>query len=215
MKTFFFLLGFFLIFSASQAQIRLGVKAGVSSASIKADKSVKIVNDRGITDEFKIKAQQATLGYHLGIFSRISFLNIPLHLQPELLFSSLGGKYTISKADKVLKENIKQTLNRVDIPLLLGYKASSLRIVAGPVGSFMLSKGFSEESAENFRNDFKAVTWGAQIGLGLDIADFLTLDLRYESGLGKLDKSTKIGNKTFNLDTRTSQILFSVGIFVL
>ena len=146
--------------------------------------------------------------------SRINIPLLPIHIQPELLFTSAGGKYTVENVTQQLKdEDVKQTFNRVDIPIIIGYKIGPARLVAGPVASFILGDGFSTESLANVKSDFNSATWGIQAGVGVDILGKLTVDLRYEGGLSKLGDSATFGGEEFAFDSRTSQVLVSLGYF--
>ena len=57
------------------------------------------------------------------------------------------------------------------------------------------------------------MTIGYQAGLGFDLLNFLTFDLRYEGSLKKYQNQIQnlAGNK-YNLDDRPNAFLFSVGL---
>lgn len=200
-----------LLQTANAQLIRFGIKAGAGSSSIKGDDIVLAVTDRSV-DELKLKAEGATFGVHFGLMSRINIPLLPIHIQPELLFTSAGGKYTVENVTQSLKEeDVKQTFNRVDIPIIVGYKLGPVRLLGGPVASFVLSEGFSTESIGNVESDFNSATWGIQAGLGVDILNKVTVDLRYEGSLSKLGDSATFGGQDFPFDSRASQVLVSVG----
>ena len=59
------------------------------------------------------------------------------------------------------------------------------------------------------------MTIGYQAGVGLDVLNFLTIDLRYEGSLKKYQNQIQnlVGTKTtVNLDDRPNAFLFSVGL---
>ncbi len=203
-----------LLLQTAQAQLlRFGVKAGIGSSAIRADDVLLAVEDRSY-DDLLLKAEGATFGIHFGLMSRINIPLLPIHIQPELLFTSAGGKYTVENVTTGLQEDdIKQTYNRVDIPILVGYKLGPARLVLGPVASFILSEGFSTDSFDTLESDYNSATWGLQAGLGVDVLNRLTIDLRYAGSLSKLGDSATFGGETFNFDSRTSQVLLSVGYF--
>ena len=100
-------------------------------------------------------------------------------IQPEILFSM--AENNISVTENAVTEVKEQKFNRLDVPLMLGIKLGPARLMAGPVGSVVISSpGDIFSDAENL---YKRATFGGQAGIGLDIAKKLTLDVRYEFGL--------------------------------
>lgn len=140
-------------------------------------------------------------GYYAGLWARIGAAGI--HLQPELYISV---KNTTLKNNNVLANKVNFT--SVDVPILLGTKigtgGTGFRLNTGPVVSFILNEEQSfEDAASNiFDGKFKnqAIAW--QFGTGLDIGK-LSVDLRYEMGLSKLNDAgypdTKLNMFTLGL----------------
>ena len=67
---------------------------------------------------------------------------------------------------------------------LIDLKAVNIRLMLGPVASFVLNKDIDSDDNNPVleKNDFKDMNWGFQGGAGIDVL-FLTLDIRYELGL--------------------------------
>ncbi|MFO8129196.1 MAG: porin family protein [Bacteroidales bacterium] len=126
-------------------------------------------------------------GFEVGAFVRIGN---KLYFQPEAMFKTKGGKLDREGTDF----DYKVKLRTVDIPLMVGFrlinlKVANLRIMGGPVASFLLNKEVSTDDKSEGLNedDFKDVNWGLQVGAGVDVL-MLTLDLRYEFGLNDVYK---------------------------
>ena len=86
----------------------------------------------------------------------------------------------------------------------IGAAGVGVRLNTGPVISFILDKAqsFDEAAAKIFSFDLKDQAVGWQFGTGLDL-DKLSVDLRYEMGLSKLNSDG---------DPETKLNLFTLGI---
>ncbi|HKL08125.1 MAG TPA: porin family protein [Bacteroidales bacterium] len=210
----FLALPFFMV-SQSQAQIKFGIKAGLTSTSIKADEVYTDINDANI-QELKVKGQNANVGFQGGIFSRITIVNF--YVQPELLFTSTSGEVEVTTlfADNQTESVIKdQKFRQIDIPIMLGYKFGPVRLQAGPVGTIMLDSDPALSMVETLevKEEFNGATWGYQVGVGLDILKKVTIDVKYEGNLSKLGDGVKIAGQNRDFDSRNSQFIATVGIF--
>jgi len=183
----FFIIAFLLTttFMGANAQLlpslQFGVKAGLNFSSLKSD------NDRFL-------AASTRTGYQAGVWARIGGAGV--HFQPELYVT---GK---SSEAKLVQENEegKVSFTSLDLPLLLGTRIglgpAGLRIVAGPVVSFVVDKNIANTFTEQVLNvkDYKNQAWAVTGGLGLDISSF-RVDLRYEHGLSELSKNDNAPQK--------------------
>ena len=201
MKKLFFVIAISMIFSISNAQLlKFGIKAGANSSSFKLD-------EIDSPDAILTQATDANWGFHAGVFLRIKIAM--LYLQPEVYFTSMGGKYYYQDPASSAVDELKTIdMNRVDIPLLIGFKLGPIRINAGPSGHLVLSHS---TDLEGLTANINGMTWGYQAGLGIDLFKKLTLDARYEGNLSSLGESVTIGGSDFNTDMRTSQFLVSLG----
>ncbi|WP_257668463.1 porin family protein [Parapedobacter tibetensis] len=186
MKKYFiiaFLLSATVIVANAQLlpSFQLGVKAGLNFSNLKSE-------DGGWLDA------STRTGYQAGVWARIGGAGI--HFQPELY---LTGK---SSEAKLIQENEegKVSFTSLDLPLLLGTRIglgpAGLRIVAGPVVSFVVDKSIADTFTEDVLNvnDYKNQAWAVTGGLGLDISNFRA-DLRYEHGLSELSKNESAPQK--------------------
>jgi hypothetical protein len=153
----------------AKAQISLGIKGGVNFSKINTDD----LNSSTLT------------GYQAGLFARIGN---GLYLQPEMYLSGTGGQFNSTNDNFSAKVRFTDLV----VPLLIGgsfgSKNLNVRIMAGPVYSSVLNTNFSQ-SINNLYADFSrynSSTVGLQAGLGVDI-HAITVDLRYEGGLTKIN----------------------------
>ncbi|MCK7536998.1 MAG: hypothetical protein MZV63_41570 [Marinilabiliales bacterium] len=59
----------------ANSQIKFGIKAGVTSTSIKADEVFKDINNADF-DELVVKGMNSKIGFQGGIFTRITILKL-------------------------------------------------------------------------------------------------------------------------------------------
>lgn len=182
----FFIIAFLLTttFMGANAQLlpslQFGVKAGLNFSSLKSD------NDRFLDASTRT-------GYQAGVWARIGGAGV--HFQPELYVTGKSSEAELVQEN----EEGKVSFTSLDLPLLLGTRIglgpAGLRIVAGPVVSFVVDKNIAQslQQVTNF-GDYKNQAWAVTGGLGLDISSF-RVDLRYEHGLSELSKNDNAPQK--------------------
>jgi len=127
-------------------------------------------------------------GFQFGLFAR---LGKRVYVQPELYYTTQGGVFESNL------NNWKQTvkLGSLDVPVLVGFKLLdnenlNLRILAGPMASFVVNNNIDEAGGVTGPikdADINSVNWAIQAGTGIDLW-FLTFDIRYQIGLNNLIK---------------------------
>jgi len=217
MKKLIIILLAVMAFNLANAQfLRFGFKAGVSSTNVKFDDIKNIESSDGLK-EYAIKQGDSKMGFHAGLYGRIQLLG--LFVQPELLFTHSEGEVVLADVTASQMYTETQKFNKIDIPVIVGWKFGPARLGIGPVASFMLSESdglkdkLSSISSEATENNFRKATFGYQIGVGLDILKKITLDVRYEGNLSKLGNGITLGGKDYKFDQRNPQFIFSAGIF--
>jgi len=185
--------------SYGQLNIKIGPKVGFNASQLHT-------NLDSISSQFKS-------GFQFGIFVR---LGKKVYLQPELYYTTEGGVFK-SNASSInqWEQNIK--LGSLDVPVLIGVsfinsELLNVRILAGPVASFIVNKKISETGVTGPIQDanIKNVNWYIQAGAGVDIWKF-TLDVRYQIGLNKMISDVDFQNKTVNLNTSNNVWVVSLG----
>jgi hypothetical protein len=193
---------------ALQAQIKFGIRGGVSSSTIKVDEIIK--NDLG-DDLYEVIGSDAGVGFHAGVLLRVQVSSI--YVQPELLFSSTGGEVQIEDLVNGGVSLKDQSFKKLDIPVTVGMKFGPARVGVGPVASYVIkSDSPIDELTGDVEQTFKSATFGYQAGVGLDIWK-LALDLKYEGNLSKLGDGVNVAGYEATFDTRNPQWILSLGIF--
>jgi hypothetical protein len=204
MKKLILSLSILLVSLGSYAQeiFTIGPKVGISQSYMKVNKTI---------NDVKYKTGDARVGFHVGAFARLKLSSF--YIQPELLFTSAGGTIDL---DDPTQEDIKVNYNRIDVPILVGLKASAFRVNVGPVATFNIdSKNKSaNEVGDEIKNRYKTATLGLQAGVGVDISKFI-IDLKYETGLGSMCKDITVAGTSYSFDQRSQQIILSVGYKIL
>ena len=213
MKKFAAILFVVLISIPAFSQIKFGLKAGVSTTSLSMP-TIKTVTS-GTTSFTVDGLTAAKYGFHGGAFVRLTFFGV--YIQPELLFSTRTNEYTVTNVTNQASPVAyvaKQSFNKLDIPVMLGFKLGPLRLNAGPTGSLLINSPKSIITNPDYKNNYNRMTIGYQAGLGFDLLNFLTFDLRYEGNLKKYQNQIQnlAGTTKVNLDDRPNAFIFSVGI---
>jgi opacity protein-like surface antigen len=170
MKKIIFILAAVSISVAANAQFEIRPFIGTNFSDIQSTPD-------GTSTQAKLGAQ---LGANLLIGNK-------LHIMPGINVFSRSTEYS-TPSDQ---PNFDQTTNGVMIPILIGYRFIDMdndpffnvRAFAGPSLMFLTKTELSNGVADDVV-DWNNSQWGAQVGLGLDIAMFF-VDLGYEWGLSK------------------------------
>jgi hypothetical protein len=139
------------------------------------------------------------LGFNGGLLAHIH-LNPSLALQPEVVYSGQGAKYTTS-------DGIEHalSLNYINIPLQLQYMFDNgFRLQTGPQVGFLANVTDKVRGAEtNFftTQDFKTVDFSWSAGLGYLTYSGLGVDGRYNFGISNVNNagSNVLRNNVFQL----------------
>ena len=184
----------------AQSQIKFGIRAGLTSSTVEADKVVFTNSNTTIET-----SKDAKVGIQFGLFSQISLGG--MFVQPELLLTTSGG---VIKVKDINGEHLQdQRFTKVDLPVLVGAKMGPLRIGVGPVASMVLNSKSELSDINGYDDKFKKATFGYQAGIGLDIWK-LAIDLKYEGNLSKLGDGVTVAGEKRSFDSRTRQWIVGV-----
>ena len=183
------------------SQIKFGIKTGVAAILVPIyDISFGSV---GIEPE-----HTWNLGIRAGVFLRIN--SDVLYFQPEIVFESNTFKYTV--INNYISEVVKQSFNKLDIPLLLGAQFDKIRLCFGPSASIKIGLPKALVDVANFKKLYDKIAWEYQVGFGIDLNEKIDLEARYRGYLGKdYEGIEKIGYQTLTLKKCNSTFLFSIG----
>ena len=172
-------------------QIKMGVKAGLNYDSFgeltATDVSVQNFN------------ADAKTGYHFGVFGHLDLLTF--YLRPELQFS---------KSESSFADNRSLALQKIEAPILLGYKAlGPLSIFAGPAFQYVLTEKGENITLGEIKENF---TVGLQLGTRLQLGRF-GLGIRFERGFTDNEililSNNDVTIEQGRVDTRAKQWIFS------
>jgi len=192
----------FVLVSPAFSQIKFGIKAGAETTTVPTYELGTGANN--------IKAlKDADWGIHAGVFLRLSLLGI--YLQPEIVFATNTYDYNVTTSTGT--QLLSQKFNKLEIPVLLGFKLGPLRINAGPSANIPISTPKDLINDSKFSDMYKGATFGYQAGVGFDILKKLTFDARYGGSLSKkFGDTVNIGGQSFNLDQRQPSFILSIGL---
>lgn len=191
------------------AQFDFGLKGGLNSTRLKLD---EIVNDVGGTSYSLEGLSEASYGFHVGGFVRLTLFG--LIVQPEVVFTSSGAEVKVTDIldGGSLPEIKQQDFKKLDVPIMIGGKVGPLRIMAGPSASITIDGPEALIDDADYEELYRGATFGYQAGVGVDILKTLTLDVRYEGNLSRFGNGVKIGNQDFDFDSRPNSFIFSLGL---
>jgi hypothetical protein len=188
MKELFYLLvvGMCSAMSASAQllpSVNFGIKAGANLSSFSTKNTL---------------SSDARAGYLVGFWGRIGAAGF--HFQPELYYTAKNVDVKDETTGIVNTAKFKS----IDLPLLIGTKFGAFglgaRLNTGPLVSFALNDEQSASTAVGnaARLRVKDQNYAWQFGVGLDVQR-VSLDLRYELGLNKLDNGNGRSDVRANL----------------
>ena len=155
--------------AVAQTHVQLGLKGGLNVSNI-------------MGDNFDYNPRAS---FHAGGLAHIH-LNKQWALQPELVFSAQGSKYSNSGNDYITK------LDYLNVPFLFQFMtASGFRVETGPQLGFLLkARSKVNEGVNNNVNDaFKPVDFSWAIGAGFLFPSGFGLDARYNAGISKINEN--------------------------
>lgn len=202
MKRLLFILLAVLIGLPAFSQINLGLKVGATTTTVP---TYDIADGTNNIEALK----DAAWGFQFGAFLRLGLKSI--YLQPEVVFATNTYEYNVTTISGT--EPLKQSYNRLEVPVLLGIKLGFLHINAGPSATVQIGSPKALIDDPQFEEMYRGATFGYQAGIGIDILKKLVIDARYNGSLsGKFGDEVTIGTQTFTLDSRQPSFTISVGL---
>jgi len=204
MKKFFIVIFTLLLAAPLYSQVKFGIKAGVSTDFPYSSQEL-------IGEGFDLvleDLENAQWGFQGGAFLRASFGGF--YVQPELLIATATNTLTLEGTvdGQPFNEVLDQKFTKLNIPVMLGFKLAFLRIHAGPAASILFS---DPEELTDVKATYNKATFGYQAGVGFDLFERLTFDIRYEGNLSKFGEEVEIMGETFTFDDRSSSLIMHIG----
>ena len=173
--------------TAKAQNVNVGIKGGLNIYNINNSNGVKYDN---------------LLGFNLGLIGHIHLAK-QLALQPELVYSAQGAKFTSSGVESKIQ------LGYINVPLLLQYMFDNgFRLQAGPqVGFLVNAKIKKPNSTIDVKDRFKKVDVGLGAGIGyVNPSTNFGIDARYNLGLSNINDNSSV---------KSTNRGFQVGVFYL
>jgi hypothetical protein len=159
--------------TANAQKVNLGIKGGLNVYNVK--------NDNGFEYDSKT-------GFHAGLLGHIH-LAPQFALQPEVMYSSQGAKFTASNTETKLK------LGYINVPVMFQYMFDNgFRLQAGPQVGFLINAETETNGAStDVKNNLKTVDFGLGVGVGyVHTASGFGVDARYNLGLSNINESDAV-----------------------
>ena len=162
----------------------VGLKAGVNGSFV-----------RNFTSE--LDSDGMRIGFVGGVWGRVKIPLIGLYVQPELVISQTGGKFSglfDVGLGSPIQSDLTAKLTNFDAIVLVGQRFGlgpvALRLNVGPVFSNVLSaklkaEALGESAEEDVKEDINSSQIGLQLGVGVDFSKF-NIDLRFQQNFTKL-----------------------------
>lgn len=173
-------MGFAII---SQAQFKVGIKAGGNLSN----------QNSNVASGTKLISKDAFRGYHAGLVGDVQVFN-NLSLQPQLLYTQKGAKYT----NTVGGQETKLTIRSIEMPVNVLYKMEMPfgKLIAG--GGPVVSYGFGGKMEQNGQTkklysgdmkDWKRIDVSANAIAGVEFKNGIFTTVNYQMGLKDINKS--------------------------
>ena len=193
MKKLIVLLVVLVSLQANAQLLDYGIKAGVNFPTLQLSGDTKIS---------EINTTNGS-GFHAGAMLRINLLLF--YVQPELVYTQTNSDYMFKLDGQ--DQTGTYAMQRLDLPIPVGFKLGPAAIFAGPVASFNLNA-----PDDIFNDSYKQATWGYQIGAGVKLFGFLA-EVKYEGPFSDYAQGAEIAGEYVELDARQHMWIISVGYF--
>jgi hypothetical protein len=134
---------------------------------------------------------QSKIGLNIGAFAQAE-ISDNLVVQPELAYSSMGGKISDGGI-------VTTNLDYISVPVLLKYKLSNLTIGLGPQLGILLSAK-SKEGLESYndKESYKTTDFSGLFNLDYSVSERVLIGARYQLGLSNI-LNTGIDSDIFDI----------------
>jgi len=183
--------------AAANDQMRFGIRAGAN-----------LMNMGKLTFAGQNYSTDSKVGFQAGIYADLP-MGGNFAFLPEINYAQKGAKFKESIAG--VNNEIDRKVSYLDIPVLIGYKATpELTVFAGPQVSFLLAQktiakvdGNQVGSDNTSTKDFSKSIAGGALGLGYSITPNVNINARYSMDFQKTMKDDlkqdKLKNRGFAL----------------
>lgn len=161
-------------FATANAQFQFGAKGGLNVTSSSGS---------DINDKWK-----SLVGFNLGFYARLPLAD-RLSIQPELVYSAQGAKYT--------NPDVSRHLNYLNIPILLKYAAGSgFSMETGPqIGFLLAAHDKANGNSLTVKNSYNTTDFAWAVGVAYKIPETKWgIDARYNFGIANIENRGVTGH---------------------
>lgn len=191
-----------LVFGFTYSQnTQFGIKGGMNVATQTSTES-----------ELVDLKTSSLIGFHIGGFVEFK-LSDKFSVQPELLYSAQGGKYSVvlrqtNDPDLNTNAEVVTNLSYINIPVMFKYYViEKLSLEAGPqIGILISSKEKITQPGSSYssnNDNFEPIDFGLNLGAGYDITENISAGVRYNLGFYDVEKG--------DIETKNNVLSLSVG----
>lgn len=195
----------------AQSLVQFGVKGGllINNSDLKYTFS---------SNQKRYSESSTKPGFELGFQARVR-LPLGFLLQPEIVYSRTSGTFPIDETNGgggEYGDKLKVRSNWIEVPVLVGWKFSIVRLMAGPSFRFpmdeVMNVGFEEAKVAPRLDNF---VMGYQAGVGVDLGR-LTIDARFCGNFSNItDQGVTKNNYAPGLKVNERKVAFSIGYMIL
>lgn len=207
-------------YTVANAQLTFGIKGGVNFATISNYDNIDI--SQTVVDVFSVDGDNKyRTGFHAGLLANYTFANGFIGLQPEVLYSNQGTKYSgaIAGIDNTsVSATIKTDYINVPVMLQVNIIPRTLYVEAGPQVGFLVASSAEYEIAAgslsykdswDVDDQLNTVDFSLGFGAGFKIPRLpLGVHARYTIGLTEVDNDASSDN------SKTVNGVFMIGAFL-
>ncbi len=201
------------------AQFTFGVKGGVNFATVSNYDNIDVPET--VIDAFTADgSSKYRTGFHVGLLANYAFANGFVGLQPEVLYSNQGTKYSgtiIGISETSVTATVKTDYINIPVILQINIIPHILYIEAGPQVGFLVGSAaeyeveagsLSYEDSWDIGDQLNTVDFSLGFGVGFQLPKLpLGVHARYTIGLTEVEKEANSD------DSKTYNGVFMIGAF--
>ena len=205
MKKLLFVLLALGIVQISFAQFKWGVKGGINTFKVKSD--AIYIDDSGVESPFELDFDDSQFGYHLGLTGL--YRGTFWFFQPNVILNTTRTTYRATEIFEGNESFFDETTYYLDVPLMFGFRFLGLRAGIGPVTHIFIANDTDFTDFDGYSEQFKHITSGYQVGLGLDLGH-LHFDFNVERSTKEFGEHINLYGNEYQFDKKPFRAITSI-----
>ena len=212
MKKLFFIMGVLCLVNLATAQTKLGLKASYST-SMSKNKMHELDNGRDHIDyNFKFTGQSNVVSFGISAKTELG----QFFFDKDFMFRQSTNTFDLEDftvRDAVYMRSVKETFSQIHMPISAGVQLGNIRLGAGPIFNYALDIDRSQELTSAFVIKDRKLSTGFQFLTGIQVNRFISLDVKYEFGLGSVGDGYYYNYEKVNFRTMPNMFTIGLGVF--